>query len=55
MYWGKLSQSQANPAPKTSMGIASTCDSMPASFSRWAGCAGATVREQLPMTTLVAP
>ena len=55
MYSGNVSQLHGTPAWRTSMGIASTYESMPASFSRASGFTGASASEQLPMMTVVAP
>ena len=55
MYSGNVSHVQGTPAFSTSMGIASTYESIPASFSRSAAFTGASASEQLPMMTLVAP
>ena len=55
MYSGNVSQPHATPAWSTSIGIASTYESIPASLS-WAGAfTGASDSEQFPMMTLVAP
>ncbi len=55
MYSGNVSHVHGTPACSTSMGIASTYESIPASFSRAWALTGARASEQLPMMTLVAP
>ena len=49
---GEVSQFHGTPACRTSIGIASTYDSMPASFSRASALTGASASEQLPMMTV---
>ena len=55
MYSGNVSHVQGTPASSTSIGMASTYDSMPASFRRSGALTGASASEQLPMITVVAP
>ena len=55
MYSGNVSQFHGTPAWSTSIGIASTYDSIPASFSRASALTGASASEQLPMMTVVEP
>ena len=50
-----VSHVQGTPASSTSIGMASTYDSMPASFRRSGALTGASASEQLPMITVVAP
>ena len=55
MYSGNVSHVHGTPSFRTSMGIASTYDSIPASRWRACGRTGARASEQLPMMTVVAP